>query len=123
MNFAYELSDSVEDKLIKIAAKIYGADGVEFSDKARRQIDQINKNGFASLPVCVAKTQFSLSDDHKKLGRPKGFDIYVKNIKISAGAGFIVAYAGDIMTMPGFPAHPAAERIDIDGSGNITGLF
>lgn len=123
MAFVYDISDSIEDKLAKIATKIYGADGVEFSDKARQQIDLINKSGFASLPVCVAKTQFSLSDDHKKLGRPKGFSIYVKNIKISAGAGFIVAYTGDIMTMPGLPVHPAAERIDIDGSGNITGLF
>ena len=119
----YDLSDSVEDKLTKIAAKIYGASGVEYSDKAKQQIDLINKNGFAALPVCVAKTQFSLSDDNKKLGRPKGFNIYVKNIKISAGAGFIVAYTGDIMTMPGLPANPAAERIDIDSSGNITGLF
>ena len=123
MNFVYGLSDSVEDKLAKIAAKIYGADGVEFSDKARQQIMLINKNGFASLPVCIAKTQFSLSDDQKKLGRPKGFNIYVKNLKIAAGAGFIVAYTGDIMTMPGLPAHPVAERIDIDGRGNITGLF
>ena len=123
LKYVYDLNDPVGDKLTKIATKIYGASGVEYSDKAIKQIDLINRNGFASLPVCVAKTQFSLSDDHTKLGRPKNFNIYVKNIKISAGAGFIVAYTGDIMTMPGLPAHPAAERIDIDAGGNITGLF
>ncbi len=123
LKYLYDLNDSIEDKLSKIAAKIYGADGIDFLDSAKQQLELIKQSGGASLPVCVAKTQFSLSDDHTRLGRPKGFRLAVKNIKPAYGAGFIVAYTGDIMTMPGLPQHPAAERIDIDESGSIRGLF
>ncbi len=123
LKYLYDLNDPVEDKLSKIAAKIYGADGVDFLDSAKQQLELIKQSGGASLPVCVAKTQFSLSDDHTRLGRPKGFRLTVKNIKPAYGAGFIVAYTGDIMTMPGLPQHPAAERIDLDGNGNIKELF
>ncbi|MFA5097428.1 MAG: formate--tetrahydrofolate ligase [Candidatus Margulisiibacteriota bacterium] len=123
LKYLYDLNDSIEDKLSKIATKIYGADGIDFLDRAKQQLELIKQSGGASLPVCVAKTQFSLSDDHTRLGRPKGFRLTVKNIKPAYGAGFIVAYTGDIMTMPGLPQHPAAERIGLDENGDIKGLF
>ena len=119
----YELSASIEDKLNTLATKIYGADGVEFSAKAARQMAELEKLGFAGLPVCVAKTQYSLSDDAAKLGRPEGFKINVREMYVSAGAGFIVAVTGSIMTMPGLSKTPAAYNIDVDDNGRITGLF
>ncbi|AFK85957.1 MULTISPECIES: formate--tetrahydrofolate ligase [Thermoanaerobacterium] len=119
----YELDASIEDKIRTIARKIYGADDVDFTKEAVKDLKNIEKLGLNHLPVCVAKTQYSLSDDPKLLGRPKGFNITVKNLNISAGAGFIVAMTGDILTMPGLPKTPAAEKMDIDEEGNIKGLF
>ncbi len=119
----YELDASIEDKIRTIAREIYGADDVEFTKEAVKDLKNIEKLGFSHLPVCVAKTQYSLSDDPKLLGRPKGFNITVKSLNISAGAGFIVAMTGDILTMPGLPKAPAAEKMDIDEEGNIKGLF
>ena len=119
----YDDGDSLEQKITKIAVEVYGADGVDFSPEARRELRRYRRLGFSHLPVCMAKTQYSLSDDPKKLGRPQGFRITVRNVRISAGAGFVVALTGDIMTMPGLPKKPAAENIDVDPSGRITGLF
>ena len=121
--FAYDLNDSIEKKLNDIATKIYHADGVEFTENAKDQMKVLEKLGFDKLPICVAKTQYSFSDNQKLLGAPKGFKITVRNIKVSAGAGFIVALTGNIMTMPGLPKVPAAERIDLDKNGKIIGLF
>lgn len=121
--FSYEKEDSIEDKLNKIAVKIYHADGVELAASAKKDLAELEKLGFSHLPVCVAKTQYSFSDDPKLLAAPKSFKIAVRNLKVSAGAGFIVAYTGNIMTMPGLPKIPAAENIDIDNDGKITGLF
>ncbi|MDO4198117.1 MAG: formate--tetrahydrofolate ligase [Erysipelotrichaceae bacterium] len=122
-SFAYEDEDSIYDKLNKIATRIYHADGIELSAAAKKQLTQLEELGFDKVPVCMAKTQYSFSDDPSLLGAPKGFKISIKNLKVSSGAGFIVAYTGDIMTMPGLPKVPAAERIDIDENGIITGLF
>ncbi len=119
----YDVSDTIRHKLGILAEKIYGADGVDYSAEAARSIREIEKLGKAGLPVCVAKTQYSLSDNPKLLGRPKGFRIQVKEVRLSAGAGFIVALTGDIMTMPGLPKVPAATVIDVDGDGKIQGLF
>jgi formate--tetrahydrofolate ligase len=121
--FLYQNSDPIRLKIKKIAKDIYGADGVDFSDMAISQIAYIEKSPYAKLPICMAKTQFSLTDNPELLGAPKGFNINVKRLKISAGAGFIIAYTGDVMTMPGLPLHPAAENIDISSNGEITGLF
>ena len=121
--FAYEDSLSIKEKIHAIATKIYGADGVDYIGNAAKQIEEIEALGYGKLPVCMAKTQYSLSDDAKKLGRPTGFRITVRNIKPSIGAGFIVAITGDIMTMPGLPKVPAAEMIDVDRTGKISGLF
>ena len=121
--FAYDLNDSIEKKLNDIATKIYHADGVEFTENAKDQMKVLEKLGFDKLPICVAKTQYSFSDNQKLLGAPKGFKITVRNIKVSAGSGFIVALTGNIMTMPGLPKVPAAERIDLDKNGKIVGLF
>ena len=121
--FAYDLNDSIEKKLNDIATKIYHADGVELTDNAKDQMKVLEKLGFDKLPICVAKTQYSFSDNQKLLGAPKGFKITVRNLKVSAGAGFIVALTGNIMTMPGLPKVPAAERIDLDENGKIVGLF
>ena len=121
--FSYELKGSIEDKLNAICRKIYGADGVMLTPNAKRQAERLTELGFNELPVCIAKTQYSFSDDASLLGAPTGFSITVKNLKISAGAGFIVALTGDIMTMPGLPKSPAAERIDVDENGKISGLF
>ena len=123
LNFTYPDEAPVKDKLLAIAQRIYGADNVIFTENASAQIKKIENMGFGKLPVCVAKTQYSFSDDPVKLGCPKGFNITVKNIKISAGAGFIVALTGDIMTMPGLPKVPSAQTIDIDENGKISGLF
>lgn len=123
-NFApiYDASLSVKEKITEIATKIYGAAKVNFTSAAEKQIDSIEEMA-AGMPVCIAKTQYSLSDDPTKLGRPTGFEITVKEVRLSNGAGFVVALTGDIMTMPGLPKVPAANRIDVDGSGTITGLF
>lgn len=121
--FIYDDNQSLKQKIRAIAKEIYGADGVDFSPEANRELRRYRRFGFDNLPICVAKTQYSLSDDPKKLGKPEGFRISVRSVKISAGAGFVVALTGDIMTMPGLPRKPAAESIDIDTSGRITGLF
>ena len=121
--FVYDLEDSIEEKLNKIATKVYRADGVVLAGDAKKQAKQLAELGFANLPICMAKTQFSFSDDQTKLGAPRGFKITVREIKVNAGAGFLVAKTGNIMTMPGLPKVPAAERIDIDADGKISGLF
>ena len=122
--YAYELEGtSIEDKLNAIVQKIYGGDGVVLTANAQKQAKQLEDMGFGNCPICVAKTQYSLTDDQTKLGAPTGFEVTVRNLKISAGAGFIVALTGEIMTMPGLPKVPAAERIEVDETGKITGLF
>ena len=121
--FAYDANDGIEKKLHDIATKIYHADGVVLTPGARKQMKELEALGFDKLPICMAKTQYSFSDDASLLGAPKGFTITVRNLKVSAGAGFLVALTGDIMTMPGLPKVPAAERIDVDEDGKITGLF
>ncbi len=121
--FSYELDGTIEDKIEAIVKKIYGGDGIIIAPNAKKQIAQLTALGFDKLPICVAKTQYSFSDDPTKLGAPEGFKVTVKNVKVSAGAGFIVALTGDIMTMPGLPKVPAAEKIDVDENGKITGLF
>ena len=121
--FVYDLEDSIEEKLNKIATKVYRADGVVLAGDAKKQAKQLAELGFDKMPICMAKTQFSFSDDQTKLGAPRGFKITVREIKVNAGAGFLVAKTGNIMTMPGLPKVPAAERIDIDADGKITGLF
>lgn len=124
-NFTLTYSDDegIKEKISAVAKKIYGADGVEFSAAAKKQISEIEKLGFKNFPVCIAKTQYSLSDDAKKIGRPKNFSVTVREVKISAGAGFIVVLLGNILTMPGLPKIPAAEKIDITDDGIISGLF
>ena len=119
----YELDTDPEEKIEAIATKIYGADGVDYQTKARKQLDELKRLGYGGLPVCVAKTQYSLSDDQTLLGRPKGFKINVREVYVSAGAGFIVVVTGNIMTMPGLSKNPAAYTIDVDDEGKITGLF
>ncbi|MCR4787772.1 MAG: formate--tetrahydrofolate ligase [Lachnospiraceae bacterium] len=119
----YELSESVENKINTVAKKIYGASSVTFSSKAQKELKRIKELGFDGLPVCMAKTQYSLSDDPTKLGAPEGFELTVRDIYVSAGAGFVVALTGDIMTMPGLPKKPAAYSIDVNDEGKITGLF
>ncbi len=121
--FAYPLSGTIEEKLETICRKIYHADGVLLTAEAQKQARQLTELGFDRLPVCMAKTQYSFSDDASLLGAPRGFTVTVRNLKVSAGAGFLVALTGDIMTMPGLPRVPAAEKIDVDESGRITGLF
>lgn len=121
--FAYDTNDSIEKKISDIVTKIYGGDGVTFTPGAKKQLMKLTDMGFGNLPVCVAKTQYSFSDDPKKLGAPEHFTVTVKNVKVSAGAGFIVVLTGDIMTMPGLPKVPAAMKIDVDENGKITGLF
>ena len=118
-----ELDMPIMDKLNAICTKIYHAAGVQLVGNAVKQIKQLEDLGFGNLPICMAKTQYSFSDDASKLGAPKGFTVTVRNLKVSAGAGFIVALTGDIMTMPGLPKSPAAERIDVDENGRISGLF
>ena len=121
--FMYEVEQSIPEKIGAVAREIYGADGVDFTGPAKKQLAEIEALGLDKMPVCMAKTQYSLSDDPTKLGRPEGFRITVKELRISAGAGFIVALTGDILTMPGLPKKPAAENMDIDVHGRITGLF
>ena len=121
--FVYDTEDTVENKLNAIATKVYRADGVVVTGPAKKQIQQLTELGFDKMPICMAKTQFSFSDDQTKLGAPRGFKITIREVKVNAGAGFLVAKTGDIMTMPGLPKVPAAERIDIDENGKISGLF
>ena len=121
--FSYELDGTIVEKIDTIVKRIYGGDGVVIAPAAKKEIDKLTALGFDKLPVCMAKTQYSFSDDATKLGAPEGFTVTVRNVKVSAGAGFIVALTGDIMTMPGLPKSPAAERIDVDENGKITGLF
>ena len=120
---SYELESSIEEKLETICKRIYRADGVILTPNAKKQAEQLTALGFDKLPICMAKTQYSFSDDAALLGAPRGFTVTVRNLKVSAGAGFIVALTGDIMTMPGLPKVPAAERIDVDENGVISGLF
>ena len=121
--YCYESDASIEEKLNAIATKIYRAEGVDLTPNAKKQLKQLTELGYGNLPICMAKTQYSFSDDQTLLGAPKGFRITVRNLKVSAGAGFIVALTGDIMTMPGLPKVPSAEKIDIDENGVISGLF
>lgn len=121
--FIYSLNMGIGEKLEAIATRVYHADGVDLVEKAPKQLAELEALGFGSLPICVAKTQYSFSDDPKKLGAPKNFRVAVRNLEVSAGAGFIVALTGDIMTMPGLPKVPSAEKIDVDENGVITGLF
>ena len=122
-SFAYEDGDSISQKIEKIVRKVYGGDGISVTSTAQKQIASLEKLGFSSLPVCIAKTQYSFSDDATRLGAPEHFTVSVKNVKVSAGAGFIVVLTGEIMTMPGLPKSPAAERIDVTDDGKIVGLF
>ena len=121
--YSYELDGRIEDKIHAVVTKIYGGDGVDYLPAAKKQIETLAALGFSNLPICVAKTQYSFSDDPAKLGAPEHFRVTVKNVKVSAGAGFIVVLTGDIMTMPGLPKVPAAEKIDVDENGKISGLF
>ncbi len=124
-NFEFSYSDdmSIKEKINAVVTKVYGGDGVAFAPAASKQIAELEALGFGNCPVCIAKTQYSFSDDPTKLGAPDGFTVTVKNVKVSAGAGFVVVLTGDIMTMPGLPKTPAAEKIDVDNSGRISGLF
>ena len=122
-SYSYELDGSIEDKLNQIVQKVYGGKKVVLTANAQKQAKQLEALGFGNCPICVAKTQYSLTDDQTKLGAPTDFEITVRNLKVSAGAGFVVALTGEIMTMPGLPKVPAAERIDVDETGKITGLF
>ena len=122
-HFMYDTEQSVEEKITAVVKEIYGGDGVAFTAAAQKQLAEIKELGFDKMPVCMAKTQYSLSDDAGKIGRPTGFTVTVRELRISAGAGFIVALTGNILTMPGLPKHPAAENMDIDNEGKITGLF
>ena len=122
-SFSYPLEDSIEDKITAVVRRIYGGDGVTFAPAASKEIARLTALGYGDLPVCMAKTQYSFSVDPAKLGAPEGFTVTVRNVKVSAGAGFIVALTGDIMTMPGLPKVPAAQRIDVDENGRISGLF
>ena len=121
--FCYEDDTTIEEKLNAIVTKIYHGDGVELTPSARKQMAKLNELGYGKLPICMAKTQYSFSDNASLLGAPKGFKVTVRNLKVSAGAGFIVALTGEIMTMPGLPKVPAAEKIDVDSTGKISGLF
>ncbi len=121
--FLYDDSLSLKEKIETISREIYGADGVEYSPEANNALKKLEDLGFGNVPVCMAKTQYSLSDNQKLLGRPTGFNVNIREVYVSAGAGFVVAIAGQIMTMPGLPKSPAAERIDVLPSGEIVGLF
>ena len=122
-SFSYESEETIEDKIKAVVTKVYGGDDVAFLPAAKKQIAKLTEMGYGNMPVCIAKTQYSFSDDPTKLGAPDGFTVTVRNVKVSAGAGFIVVLTGDIMTMPGLPKAPAAMKIDVDENGKITGLF
>jgi formate--tetrahydrofolate ligase len=119
---AYPLDDSLEDKIVKVATQVYGADGVKFSDKARGKLEEYSAWGYGRLPVCVAKTQYSLTDNPKVMGAPTGWTLEVTDASLSAGAGFVVAISGSMMLMPGLPSHPRAMDIDVDSDGNVVGV-
>ena len=121
--YIYDLEDSIQDKITKIVQKVYGGVGISLTPAAKRELKELEDLGFGQLPICMAKTQYSFSDNASLIGAPKDFTVTIKKLKVSAGAGFIVALTGDIMTMPGLPKSPAAERIDIDADGKVTGLF
>ncbi|MDR1353908.1 MAG: formate--tetrahydrofolate ligase, partial [Treponema sp.] len=121
--FSYDLSGGIADKIEAVARRIYHADGVDILPDAQKEIAQLEKLGYGNIPVCMAKTQYSFTDDPAKLGAPKGWRLTVRKVKVSAGAGFVVALTGEIMTMPGLPPLPAAEKIDVDNTGKISGLF
>jgi formate--tetrahydrofolate ligase len=121
--FSYELDGTIEDKIEAIVKNVYGGDGIKVMPSAKKEIAKLTELGFDKLPVCMAKTQYSFSDDMTKLGAPENFTVTIKNVKVSAGAGFVVVLTGDIMTMPGLPKIPAAEKIDVDSNGKISGLF
>jgi formate--tetrahydrofolate ligase len=121
--FAYEDGLGLAEKIEAVATKVYHADGVNFAAAAKKEIARLEELGFGRMPVCIAKTQYSFTDDQSVLGAPVGFDLNVRNVRVSAGAGFVVALTGNIMTMPGLPKVPAAERIDVDNKGVISGLF
>lgn len=122
-SFSYDLDALIEEKIESVVKRVYGGDGIVLVPEAKKQIDKLSSLGFSSLPVCIAKTQYSFSDDPSKLGAPSNFTVTVRNVKVSAGAGFIVVLTGDILTMPGLPLSPAAEKIDVDENGEISGLF
>ena len=122
-NFSYKLENGIEQNITDIVKNVYHGNGIILTDNAKKQLKQLTDLGFGNMPICIAKTQYSFSDDPTKLGAPENFMVTVKNLKVSAGAGFIVALTGDIMTMPGLPKVPAAEKIDIDSNGTIVGLF
>ena len=113
----------IEDKIRAVVQRVYGGRDINITADAKKQIKKIKELGYDKLPICIAKTQYSFSDDQKKLGAPEDFEVTIRNVKVSAGAGFIVVLTGDIMTMPGLPKVPAAENIDVDDEGKITGLF
>ncbi len=121
--YCYESDLSIKEKINAIVTKVYGGDGVEYTEDAEVQIERLKNLGFSNMPVCIAKTQYSFSDDMTKLGAPTNFKVTVRNVKVSAGAGFIVVLTGNIMTMPGLPKVPAAEKIDVTKDGKIVGLF
>ena len=123
LEFCYDLELSTEEKIIEIAKRIYRAEGVIFTPAAKKNLALLDKQGFTGMPVCMAKTQYSFSDDGSKIGAPRGFNITVREVKVSAGAGFIVALTGNVMTMPGLGKSPAAFNIDVDDTGKISGLF
>ena len=122
-SFSYESECSIEEKINAIVRRVYGGEGAVFTPTAKKEIERLTSLGYGNLPICMAKTQYSFSDDPTKLGAPEGFTVTVRNLKVSAGAGFIVALTGEIMTMPGLPKIPAAEKIDVDENGKISGLF
>ena len=122
-SFSYELDGTIEEKIEAIVRRVYRGDAVSFTPAAKKEIAKLTSLGYDKIPVCMAKTQYSFSDDMTKLGAPEGFTVTVRNVKVSAGAGFIVALTGDIMTMPGLPKAPAALKIDVDEDGKISGLF
>ncbi len=122
-SFSYELDGTIEDKIAAVVKRVYGGDGISVTPQAKKEIDRLTALGFDKCPVCIAKTQYSFSDDQTKLGAPEHFTVTVKNVRVSAGAGFVVVLTGDIMTMPGLPKVPAAEKIDVDENGKISGLF
>ena len=123
LTFAYELEDSLVDKMTKVVQKVYGGEGIVLAPGVKKELTRLEALGFGNLPICMAKTQYSFSDDKNKLGRPEEFIVTIKKVKVSAGAGFIVVLTGDIMTMPGLPKIPAAESIDVLADGRIIGLF
>lgn len=123
LTFAYELSDTIEEKIEKIVQKVYGGSGTEWTSKAKRTAKKLTELGYGQLPICMAKTQYSLSDQASLLGRPEQFEVNIRELSISAGAGFIVVLTGNIMRMPGLPKRPAAEQVDVTEEGKITGLF